>query len=55
MSKNEWGFILFELLIANSITWLFGWDIDTKTKIILPNVIILVMVGLTFSLKLMGV
>ena len=55
MTREEQGFILLIFVIANGISWLIGMDIETKDKIIIPNVIVICCMGLMFALKMMGV
>lgn len=55
MTRKEWGFILLIFIIANGIFWLFGWDIEIKDKVIIPNVIIIFCIGIMFALRMMGV
>lgn len=54
LTREEWGFVLFTWILTNSMTWLFGWEMDTKYKLILPNVLVLVVIGLLISFHLMG-
>lgn len=55
MTREEWGFILLIFVCANWLSWVFGWDIEIKDKIIIPNVIIIFCIGIMFALKMMGV
>lgn len=55
MTREEWGFILLIFTIANRLSWLIGEDIETKDKIISPNVIVIFCIGIIFALKMMGV
>ena len=55
LTASDWGFILMQFIICNGLTWLFGFDFETKEKIILPNVIVLALIGLMIAFKLMGV
>ena len=55
MTRDEWGFILLIFVGANWLSWLFGWDIEIKDKIIIPNAIIIFCIGIMFALKMMGV
>lgn len=55
LTTQELGFILFEFIICNSFTWLIGYDLELKEKIIIPNIIAIIILGLVISLKMMGV
>lgn len=55
MTREEWGFILLIFIIANALSWLTGWDMETKDKIIIPNIIAICCTGIMFALKMMGV
>lgn len=55
MTREECGFILLMFIIVNGLSWLTGWDIETKDKIIIPNVIVIFCIGIMFALKMMGV
>lgn len=55
MTKEEQGFILLVFVIANGLSWIIGTDIETKDKIIIPNVIVLYSMVIMFALKMMGV
>ena len=55
LTTQEWGFILFEFIICNGFTWLIGYDLELKEKIIIPNIIAIIIFGLVISLKMMGV
>ena len=51
MTREEWGFILLISIIANGLSWLFGYDIEIKDKIIIPNVIMIFIIGIIFALS----
>lgn len=55
MTREEWGFILLIFISVNWLSWFFGYDIETKDKIIIPNVIMIFIIGIMFALKMMGV
>jgi hypothetical protein len=55
MTREECGFILLIFIVTNAIGWLFGWDMDIKDKIIIPNVLVICFIGIMFALKMMGV
>ena len=55
MTREECGFILLIFIISNGVIWLFGWNIEIKDKIIIPNVIMIFCIGIMFALKMMGV
>lgn len=55
LTTQELGFILLEFIICNGFTWLLGYDLELKEKIIIPNIIAIIILGLVISLKMMGV
>ena len=55
MTREECGFILLIFIIINGLAWITGWDMETKEKIIIPNVMVIGCIGIMFALKLMGV
>lgn len=55
LTTQELGFILFEFIICNGFIWLLGYDLELKEKIIIPNIIAIIILGLVISLKMMGV
>ena len=55
LTTSDWGFILMSFILCNGLTWLFGFDLGTKEKIILPNVIVLAVIGLMIAFTLMGI
>lgn len=55
MTNEDWGYILLIFLIANWISWVFGYDMEVKDKIIIPNVIVIFYIGIMFALKMIGV
>lgn len=55
LTTQELGFILFEFIICNVFTWLLGYDLELKEKIMIPNIIAIIIFGLVISLKMMGV
>lgn len=55
MTREEWGFILLIFVSVNWLSWFFGYDIEIKDKIIIPNVIMIFIIGIMFALKMMGV
>lgn len=55
MTREKCGFILLIFIVTNVIGWLFGWDIDTKDKIIIPNLLVICFIGIMLALKMMGV
>lgn len=54
LTTQELGFILLEFIISNVFTWLLGYDLELKEKIIIPNIIAIIILGLVISLKMMG-
>lgn len=57
LTKSDWGFILMQFIVCNGLTWLCDseLELDLKEKIILPNIIILALIGIMIAFKLMGV
>ena len=55
LTTSDWGFILMQFIVCNGLTWLCGIDFEVKEKIIIPNVMILALIGLMIAFKLMGV
>lgn len=55
ITTSDWGFILMQFIISNGLVWLCGFDLELKEKIIIPNVIVLAVIGLMIAFKLMGV
>ncbi len=53
--KSELGLILFLWIVSNSFTWLCGIELDLKSKLILPQIITLILLGIMISFNLMGV
>jgi len=53
MTTQDLGIYLMVWLIANLIFWLFGWELDTKTKIIAPIVLTLFVFLMRISIFLM--
>ena len=39
MGKEFWGFMLIVWAMSNAITWLFGMELETKDKLIMPQII----------------
>lgn len=50
-----WGFMLITWVVANALTWIFGFELDTKEKILMPQIIIVCLVFISIGLYLMGV
>ncbi len=55
LTTGDWGFILMQFIICNGLTWLCGFDLELKDKIIIPNAIAIAITGLMIAFKLMGV
>lgn len=39
MGKEFWGYMLIVWAMSNAITWLFGMELETKDKLIMPQII----------------
>ena len=53
INKFTIGYFLMEFIVCNGLVWLFGFDLGIKEKIILPNVILVAVIGLYVVLTLM--
>ena len=57
LTTSDWGFILMQFIVCNGLAWLCGSDLELelKDKIIMPNIIVLALIGFMIAFKLMGV
>lgn len=54
MGKEFWGFVLIAWAMSNAIIWLFGMELETKDKLIIPQIITIFCVVVGIGGYLMG-
>lgn len=54
MIRGFIGFVLIMWAIANGFTWLVGFDLDTKDKLIIPQAVTLFLIIVGIGGMLMG-
>lgn len=50
-----WVFIVLIWIVCNALTWICGWELTTKEKLIMPQIIIICLVLMSGILYILGV
>lgn len=55
LTVSDWGFVLLCFVITEVITWLVGFDLTIKEKLLLPCGTTIAIILLMIAIKMMGV